>query len=191
MKILSCIAIILFLSFSQHADVYIQPLGSVSDKHIDILKKEIKSVYGYHCVVLPAAPQNKKLYANSKTRYDANRILQHFASSKRTLVITEKDIAHYKSSRYPEWGIFGLGSLTNKTCVVSTFRLGPADAASQRLAKVTVHEIGHTLGLKHCTKSLLCVMQDAKGKIKTVDKESIQLCSACSLILNKKSKFVF
>jgi len=175
-----CYIISIFLfSFSSTETVYIQPLGNVQDKHVQVVQKAIKSVYGYQCVVLPAVPHNKKLYANSGTRYDANKILEQFDSDKHILVITEKDIAHYKSSRFPEWGIFGLGSLTNKTCVVSTHRLGPADQVSKRLAKVAVHEIGHTFGLNHCTKSGICVMQDAKGSIKTIDNVSIQLCHHC------------
>jgi len=177
-----CYIISIFLfSFSSTETVYIQPLGNVQDKHVQVVQKAIKSVYGYQFVVLPAVPHNKKLYANSGTRYDANKILEQFDSDKHILVITEKDIAHYKSSRFPEWGIFGLGSLTNKTCVVSTHRLGPADQISKRLAKVAVHEVGHTLGLTHCTKTVNCVMQDAKGSIKTIDNVSIQLCNKCML----------
>jgi len=184
-----CYIISIFLfSFSSTETVYIQPLGNVQDKHVQVVQKAIKSVYGYQCVVLPAVPHNKKLYANSGTRYDANKILEQFDSDKHILVITEKDIAHYKSSRFPEWGIFGLGSLTNKTCVVSTFRLGPAGKISTRLSKVAVHEIGHTLGLNHCKKSDHCVMQDAGGSIKTVDKEFCKLCIGCIDILKAKEE---
>lgn len=174
------VIVIITLSFYYPSTVYIQPLGSVENNHILVVQKAIKSVYGYQCVVLPAKPHNKSLYTSSKTRYDASKILQHFTSAKRVLVITERDIAHHKSSRFTEWGIFGLGSLTNKACVVSTRRLGPADAISNRLAKVAVHEIGHTLGLIHCTKSVNCVMQDAKGSIKTIDKVSNRLCNECN-----------
>ena len=46
-----------------------------------------------------------------------------------------------------------------------------------RLAKVAVHEIEHTLGLPHCpTRG--CLMEDAEGKVVTVDRER-NFCAHC------------
>ena len=84
---------------------------------------------------------------------------------------------------YEDWGIFGLGSISGKTCVVSTFRLKYGNASeellSSRLIKVINHEIGHTLGLQHCPH-LNCLMEDANGSIKPVDNESGDLCADCA-----------
>lgn len=157
--------------------VYIQPLGKVNPKNIQAVTSAIKSFYGFDCIILPIASHNKALYAASKTRYDASKILEYFRDSARHIVVlTEKDIAHKKSNVFTEWGIFGLGSMSHLTCVVSTFRLRSSE---DRLKKVTIHELGHNFGLKHCTSDKSCLMNAANGKIDQLDHEKFYFCKSC------------
>lgn len=67
--------------------------------------------------------------------------------------------------------------------VVAIQPLGPLFSA--RLIKVVNHEFGHTLGLDHCPVAG-CLMQDAKGKIATMDGESGRPCAGCSAKLPLK-----
>jgi archaemetzincin len=162
--------------------VYIQPLGDVKKEYMDYLKTSVKEFYGYECVIKPKVPLTSDILAGSKTRYEASKILNKFNSNQNTLIITEKDIAYRKSKEFPEWGIFGLGLRPGKTCVISTFRL-KKNVSNQkmleRLKKVALHEIGHNLGLKHCTNNKECMMNDACGTIKQVDREKIWFCDNC------------
>lgn len=52
---------------------------------------------------------------------------------------------------------------------------------------MALHEIGHNLGLIHCTHHKDCLMNDAKGTIQQVDQEKIWFCSKCSKVFNKKN----
>lgn len=187
MKTVYFFSLILFFSSFYPVTVYIQPLGHVNQQYIKTVEEAIGSVYGFKCKLLPASPHDKSLYAVSQTRYEANLILKRFMSYTYTLVITEKDIAHHKNDRLPEYGILGLGSLTSKICVVSTHRLGSGKLLNERLSKVAVHEIGHTLGLDHCDQQ--CIMQDARGKLSVIDKANIQPCYKCKPLVFKPQIF--
>jgi archaemetzincin len=153
---------------------------------MNYLKTSIKEFYGYDCVIKPKLNLTNDILAGSRTRYEAGKILNKYNSNQNILIITEKDIAHKKSDNFPEWGIFGLGLRPGKTCVISTFRL-KKNVSNQkmleRLKKVALHEIGHNLGLAHCSFNKECMMNDADGTIKQVDREKIWFCNKCWKII--------
>ena len=162
--------------------IYIQPLGNVSTKYIAFVKKSVKSFYGYDCVVKPQKEITNDMLSPIKKRIDANKALLNNKSNDNLLIITEKDICHKKDIKNPEWGVFGLGLRPGKTCIISTFRLRKnvsKQKTLERLEKVALHEIGHNLGLYHCTNHDKCMMNDANGTIKKVDEVKIWFCEEC------------
>jgi archaemetzincin len=178
--------------YSQTIDntVYIQPLGEVSDISLTIVKNSIEKFYGYKCVVRPKISFSDDLLAKSKTRYNASKILKKFDSNKNLLIITEADIAK-KHRGFDEYGILGLGYRPGKTCVVSTFRMKrkvSKEKFQDRLTKVSIHEVGHNLGLDHCEYDRKCLMNDARGTIKQIDIEKIWLCKKCTKQIGMKYK---
>jgi archaemetzincin len=180
------IALLILISYSyttyEPKTIYIQPLGNVNQEYLNYVKKSVIDFYGYDCVIKPKVNLTPDLLAASKTRYEASKILTKFNSKQNILLITEKDIAYRKSNQFPEWGIFGLGLRPGNTCVISTYRLKKKVTTQQmlvRLKKVALHEIGHNLGLKHCSNHKDCLMTDAGGTIQQVDREKIWFCEKC------------
>lgn len=162
--------------------IYIQPLGNVNQEYVNYIKKSVENFYGYSCIIKPKLSLTKDILAASKTRYEASKILKKYNSKNNILLLTEKDIAYRKSDVFTEWGIFGLGSRPGTTCVISTFRLKKKVSKAKlldRLKKVALHEIGHNLGLEHCTNNKECMMTSASETIKQVDREKIWFCSKC------------
>jgi len=167
--------------------IYIQPLGNVSPTYINLVKNSVKSFYGYDCVVRPKKEITKDMLSPIKKRIDANKALRNNHSNDNLLILTEKDICHYKNKENPEWGVFGLGLRPGNTCIISTFRMNKKVSTKktlERLEKVALHEIGHNLGLNHCINSKVCMMNDANGTIKQVDEEKVWFCNKCRTQIN-------
>ena len=78
--------------------------------------------------------------------------------------------------------VFGEAQLGGRAAVVSTARLWepglPDDrVVLERLAKESVHELGHVFGLLHCDNAG-CVM-GRSSSVRDVDKKRGELCSSC------------
>ena len=167
--------------------IVIQPYGDFPQELLKKAEEGITNMYKLNVVILKSVSLPEMAYFKPRNRYKADSLLvdlegRQVPQTFKIIGLTEKDIST-KSEPYEDWGIFGLGSISDKTCVVSTFRLKYGNASdellSSRLIKVINHEIGHTLGLQHCPH-LNCLMEDANGSIKPVDNESGALCADCA-----------
>jgi len=166
--------------------IAIQPLDSVKAERLEVVKKGLEEAFGLKVDLLTEKPLAKDAWYVPRSRYRAEKLLDQLnddVSGKYQIVVgvTGRDISTTKGE-HEDWGIFGLGELGGRTCVVSTFRLGARGADEkqlrERLRKVAIHEMGHVMGLEHCPQQG-CVMHDAESSIATVDGESGKFCEKC------------
>lgn len=170
--------------------IAIQPLGEVKQERLDVVKKGLEEAFGLEVKTLAAKPLPKEAWYAPRSRYRADKLLtflddQTAAEYRIVIGLTSKDISTTKGE-HEDWGIFGLGELGGRVCVVSTFRLNARGADEEKLRerfwKVAVHEVGHVMGLDHCPEKG-CIMQDAEASILTVDGEDGEFCGACKAAL--------
>lgn len=177
--------------------VAIQPFGSFDSSLKDSVVASIEKTYGFEVITLPSQELPSSAFINVKSpRYRADSIIRILRRQKPeeydlVLGLTSSDISTTKRDKdgntlkpeykYEDWGVFGLGFVPGPSCVVSTYRLKTSDPTLllERLKKVCNHELGHNLGLPHCTSSDKCVMKDAAESIKTVDNVHLVLCEQC------------
>ena len=125
-------------------------------------------------------------YYKPRNRYRALGLLTDLSVYRgydKIIGITTKDISTTSNGVY-DWGIMGLAYRLGKACVISTFRIKTPNQTlfKDRFIKVALHELGHTMGLPHCTFSRTCFMEAAEGTVKSVDRETRFLCSNCKKI---------
>ena len=173
--------------------VALLPYDHFSPAHIAYIKKETEAFYHCNVVVLASSGLPGNAYYVARKRYKADSLLSfehRFLTGDFDAVagLTARDISTSKDT-IPDWGVFGLGECPGKVCVISTCRLEKVSNSitqlRERLIKVVLHELGHNLGLPHCTADPVCLMNDAGGSIGQVDREKKWLCGNCRLRLGR------
>lgn len=194
--VLLIIVTLCFSCSSRTKQIGIQPYGEIDQDLINSISEVLKKTYNAEVIILSKKDLPEFAFVNIKSpRYRADSLLIDLLKIRPDSIdfilgVTSKDISTTKRSsngeikkpetKYTDWGIFGLGYKPGKSCVISTFRLKKTQSKTfkSRVQKVSIHEIGHNLGLDHCETNK-CVMQDAVETINTVDSAGFELCENC------------
>ena len=166
--------------------IAIQPFNGVNKLYVASAKSAIEDHFDAEVIVLAYRPLPANCWYEPRNRYRADSLIHFLKSQKpdsitKIIGLTNQDISTTKG-KYVDWGILGLGFRPGLSCVVSVFRLKRGTSNTEvikgRMRKVVIHELGHTMGRKHCPEEK-CVMQDAKGKLQTVEEANEAFCEKC------------
>ena len=176
--------------------VGIQLYNNFYPENAKVIAYKIELFYKIKVLILPKINLPKVAFVNIKSpRYRADSIIEiqnrnSDDSIDYVLGLTTNDISITKRNtdgtikkpiwKYNDFGVMGLGFCPGKSSVISTFRLKCKNKKLflLRIQKVALHELGHNLGLKHCS-SKKCLMTSAVEKIETIDNEDMELCNNC------------
>jgi archaemetzincin len=190
--------VLLLVSFTgtPSRKVAIQPFDGFDPVLLDTVRRTIQEVVGYQVVVLKSTPMPQKAFVNIKyPRFRADSIIRFLKEKDDrrfdyVMGLTPQELSHtkkdargqikYPAMKYRDWGIHGLGYCPGRTSVVSTAKIQSdrPGVMSRRLKKICVHELGHNLGLPHCSTQH-CVMQDSNEKMSTIDNARLAFCASC------------
>jgi archaemetzincin len=188
------------------ATVTLVVLGTFPRELVDAVEAALRAELQVEVRRTGELPLPRVAWYPPRHRYRADKILEYLhelpaaqpapgaTAAPRVLALTGVDISTTKG-RYDDWGVFGLGEVGGRSAVLSDFRLrrgasGP-DHLRRRVVSVAMHEIGHALGLPHCSEDAArCLMLDAEGSIRTVDTGNGHLGPACRALLDERSPLV-
>ena len=164
--------------------ILIQPFEDVKPKQLTEISENIRKIYP-KIKILEPIDFPKNAYYQPRNRYRADSIIKYLRTKTPnncvTLALTNKDISVTKG-KVADFGVMGLGYRPGNACVASSFRLNTKNK-NEQFYKITIHELGHTQGLKHCPDKT-CFMRDAEGKNPT--NEEKDFCQNCKKVLRSK-----
>ncbi|MFC1547132.1 archaemetzincin family Zn-dependent metalloprotease [Candidatus Neomarinimicrobiota bacterium] len=167
------------------AAIYCVPLDGFPEGAIRSVAPEISDAFRRPVKFLPGQQMQPGVYDPSRGQFNSTTILQML----QTFLPSENDqILGFTSADLfiPIFTfVFGEAQLNGPAAVVSGARLQnefyglPTNAAvyQERLLKECIHELGHTVGLRHCLTNG-CVMRKSTY-VENIDLKSAEFCPAC------------
>ncbi len=162
------------------------PVGRVDHALLEPLAEGLTRHLRVACSIQPRGMEPEFAFNSLRRQYHSTEILKQMIQSPsseawKVLGVTEVDL-YIPVLTF----VFGEAQLTSGGAVVSSHRLRqefygmPADAdlLKERLLKESLHELGHTYGLRHCP-DYTCVMSSSNS-VERIDLKNVDFCSACS-----------
>ena len=149
------------------------------------IEEQVKLVFHCPTAIITGLNHLANAYNAQRNQYLASKLLESLAvtgkkHNEKTIGIVEVDLYCSHLSF-----VFGEADFNSSTAIMSLFRLRqeyyglPADKDLfiSRACKETIHELGHTFGLQHCS-NLTCVMHFSNSLADT-DWKEIYFCNKC------------
>lgn len=169
---------------SANPSVCITPLGIVDETAVSVAAAHIQMMFNLSVDIEPGLKCPEYTALHARCQYDAARLVEFLAEGldRHTfrLGLTGEDISlPFLTYVYGEALIGGTAGVIS-TCRLEKTKKGAVVRKSkmyERLAKVSVHETGHLLGLLHCSRPE-CVMNFSAG-LDHLDCLTLTFCSGC------------
>jgi len=160
--------------------VCIKPFGVVDASVLEFLQDKLAEIFGECEITLPLEVPSKA-YNPMRRQYRSSSILESIEVAENQIVlgVIEDDIytGHLNF-------VFGEAELNGSKAIISLRRLRPNEYGMKdgnllrlRALKEAIHEIGHVLGLTHCSNPK-CVMHFSNSVFDT-DVKDWKYCDVC------------
>lgn len=169
----------------QSKEISIVVIGEFPKKDVEFVQNKLKKFYNCKVNILPKMDIPVSCKVKGLQKYSSVKIVKLLNSKfknveGKVVALTQVDICtdrKLNGKTFKNWGVIGLSLLGTKSCIVSNKRMKTNYYG--KLEKVSIHEIGHSLGIPHCETHSKCLMNDAKGKGSKIDKELLWMCDDC------------
>ena len=165
--------------------VHLLPVGTIDQSLLENLRADLPKSLRVECEIHPLRLDPASCYHAERQQFNSSELLQRMrqlvrAKDWRLLAITDVDL-YIPILKY----VFGEAQMGGPCAIVSIFRLRqefyglPEDQRllQERLLKESVHELGHTLDLRHCD-DYRCAMASSHA-VEWIDLREGSWCEAC------------
>jgi len=175
--------------------IAILSIGSVDKDVVRRIQRELCDKFPGATCEIPehTMPVPKDAYNAARHQYHSTTILDRIqdyaekSQADRVLGVTDADLYVPRLNF-----VFGEAQCSGRSAVISLFRLRPEfygrppsrDLFVERSVKEAVHEVGHTLGLGHCSNPA-CIMFFSNSILDT-DRKKLAFCEKCYPLLLKR-----
>lgn len=169
--------------------VSLVPVGEVARLHLELLAEGLAPTLRVACSIQSDSLDVAFAFDTLRGQYHSTEILKRLmklpaVETWRLLGVTEADL--FIPVLTFVFGEAQLGPCSGASALVSMHRLRqefygmPPDPQllSERLLKESLHELGHTVGLRHCSY-YRCVMSSSHS-IENIDLKLAQFCRSCA-----------
>lgn len=179
-------------SDTQKQIIALQPLDNFDESILTDLAFDIRDFYNRQTIILKPIVIPYHFYDTILWQCSADSLIMFLSALRNDSIgevigFTHSAIFAIKKNgptSYYDENIFGLAPQPGNVCVVSDAKFCSTyrSLCYRRLRKVTIHEIGHNLGLSHCPDEK-CIMSEKNGNTITLDKNGDDYCQKCRNIL--------
>ncbi len=172
------------VKYSTYDNLGLVQIGPATDYALNTLREQVSRRFPrYRVETLEPIVESAEAYDSFRDQYHSTRILVILEELVQTaevellLGVAPLDL-YVPGMNF----VFGEARCPGRVAVISTFRLRPQTRSNpelfgNRVAKESVHEIGHMLGLKHCPNPL-CVMYFSE-RLADTDRKQEDFCAEC------------
>jgi len=160
------------------AGIELIPIGQVDPLAVSIVAANLQAHLGLNTSLQATRSNPEYAYMATRQQFDALKVIKALSREVREvyfrLGVTSLDICTPILTF-----VFGESQLGGSTALVSTNRLQAkgADKAYERAAKISLHEVGHLLGLEHCWE-VRCLMHFSRD-VEQLDSLPLSFCETC------------
>lgn len=159
-------------------------MGATLDYPLDMLRQPISARYPwFEITIIGRLPEPTEACDSLRNQYHSTRILVFLEQKIRSMQVDKLLGVTYHDLFVPGLNfVFGEARLPGRVGLISTHRLRPSsdnavDLFGERVLKEATHEIGHMVGLEHCSNTS-CVMYFSNTLTDT-DYKGADLCGQC------------
>jgi archaemetzincin len=176
------------LTASKQDQIILSPIGEFSSGLIDPVVRIVSNAFGFDTILTPILQDIEFARDTARNQYHSTPILQRLAAEAPARAIKVAALCRVDLFIPILTYVYGEAQLNGRACIISSYRLDdslvgaePEERFVSRMAKETIHELGHTFDLRHCPDPV-CLMHYCRNE-SDVDRKSDQFCRYCKVLL--------